>query len=150
VFHQLLIAHDGSEPSRIAAHAAIDLAAQLRAQVTLLTVSPPFHIEKAEDPVLLLDVEKDYVTARTHLAESWLRPCEQYAQSRRVEAASLHVFDDQPWRAIVDTAKRAACDLICVGSHGHSGLLTLMLGSTSYRVLVHATVPVLVHRARGE
>jgi nucleotide-binding universal stress UspA family protein len=149
VFQHLLIAHDGSRAARIAAHAAIDLAAGLRADVTLVTVSPPFHIEQAEDPVMLVDAEKDYVKARTHIVEAWLRPCEQYAESRGVEAASLHVFDDQPWRAIVETAKRAACDLICAGSHGHSRIATLIVGSTTYKVLTHATVPVLVHRARG-
>jgi nucleotide-binding universal stress UspA family protein len=149
MFQHLLIAHDGSEPSRSAAHRGIDLAAELRAQATLIIVSAPFHIEKLEEPVMLVDAEREYVKARTRIAQSWLRPCEKYAESRGVEAASLHVFDDQPHRAIAETAKRAGCDLIHMGSHGHSGMVALLLGSTTYRVLTHATVPVLVHRARG-
>lgn len=47
---------------------------------------------------------------------------------------------------IAQTAEAGGYDLIAMGSHGHSGLGRLVLGSTTMRVLARCTVPVLVIR----
>lgn len=48
---------------------------------------------------------------------------------------------------ILDTAKALGADLIVIGTHGHTGLKHLLLGSTAERVLGHATCPVLTIRS---
>ena len=50
-----------------------------------------------------------------------------------------YAFDE-----IVTVAKHFDIDLIVIGSHGHTGLLHLLLGSTAERVVEHAPCPVLV------
>ena len=45
---------------------------------------------------------------------------------------------------IVTMAKHFDINLIVIGSHGHTGLLHLLLGSTAERVVEHAPCPVLV------
>jgi nucleotide-binding universal stress UspA family protein len=48
--------------------------------------------------------------------------------------------------AIIETARRLGCDLIAMASHGRHGLKGLLLGSETQKVLVHSSIPVLVHR----
>jgi nucleotide-binding universal stress UspA family protein len=45
---------------------------------------------------------------------------------------------------ILETASAEDCDLIVMGSHGHRGIKSLILGSVAQKVLAHATQPVLI------
>lgn len=49
---------------------------------------------------------------------------------------------------IATEAREANCDLIVAGTHGHSALKSLLLGSTAEEVVRHAPVPVLIVRDR--
>jgi nucleotide-binding universal stress UspA family protein len=51
---------------------------------------------------------------------------------------------------ICQTAERLDADAICMGSHGHTGLGGIVLGSVAARVLHQATRPVLLVRIRPE
>jgi nucleotide-binding universal stress UspA family protein len=57
-----------------------------------------------------------------------------------------HASSDDPYEAIVDTARRLHCDLIVMASHGRRGVKGLLLGSETQKVLVHSNIPVLVQR----
>ena len=47
---------------------------------------------------------------------------------------------------IIDAAKQKKCDPILIASHDRGGVLSLILGSVTQRVLAHSSVPVLVYR----
>jgi len=49
-----------------------------------------------------------------------------------------------PYLKIVEAAKRLHCDLIVLGSHGHSGIEKILLGSVAERVIGISPVPVMV------
>jgi nucleotide-binding universal stress UspA family protein len=49
-----------------------------------------------------------------------------------------------PFEEIVSMANHFSVDLIVIGSHGHTGIKRLLLGSTAERVVQHAHCPVLV------
>lgn len=49
-----------------------------------------------------------------------------------------------PAKVILEYAENQKCDLIVIGSRGHSGIVEFMLGSVSHNVVLHAKVPVLV------
>jgi nucleotide-binding universal stress UspA family protein len=49
-----------------------------------------------------------------------------------------------PGREIVDQAHKLSADYIVLGSHGHTTLYDLVVGSTANSVLKHARCPVLV------
>jgi nucleotide-binding universal stress UspA family protein len=53
---------------------------------------------------------------------------------------------DHPYEAILRHAKKAKCDLIVMGSHGRTGLASILLGSETSKVLTHSKIPVLVVR----
>jgi len=58
--------------------------------------------------------------------------------------ASITVAKMPPKQAILEEAKKCHADLIIMGSHRHSVLSDVMLGSTTLKVLHQATIPVLV------
>lgn len=58
------------------------------------------------------------------------------------------VAENSPATALLDAAKDA--DLVIVGSRGHGGFASLLLGSVSSQVVHHAHCPVLVVRPNDE
>ena len=56
------------------------------------------------------------------------------------------VIGGDPDDAIVDYAQEHGADLIVMGSHGHTGLRHLLMGSVAEKVLRHAPCPVLIVR----
>ena len=53
---------------------------------------------------------------------------------------------EQPYKAIIETAKKSGCDLIAMASHGRRGVSALVIGSETTKVLTHSSIPVLVYR----
>jgi nucleotide-binding universal stress UspA family protein len=53
---------------------------------------------------------------------------------------------DHPHQAIIAAAEKMNCDLIVTRSHGRSGIVAMVLGSVTNKVLTHTTIPVLVCR----
>lgn len=56
----------------------------------------------------------------------------------------IEVLSGTPAEAVVGYARRVGADLLCVGSHGRSGMGAVVLGSTSHEVIAHAEIPVLI------
>jgi nucleotide-binding universal stress UspA family protein len=63
-----------------------------------------------------------------------------------VPCTGVRVVSDEPYEAIIATARERHCDLIVMASHGRKGIKGLLLGSETQKVLVHSAIPVLVHR----
>jgi nucleotide-binding universal stress UspA family protein len=53
----------------------------------------------------------------------------------------------EPPEEIVREARERRCDVIVMGTHGHTGLTRVLLGSVAEGVLRHAPCPVLTVRA---
>lgn len=51
-----------------------------------------------------------------------------------------------PFEAIIAEAERIGADMIVMGTHGRSGVLRALAGSTAERVVRHSPVPVLTSR----
>jgi nucleotide-binding universal stress UspA family protein len=139
----ILVAVDGSAPSRHAARFAFALARQTKAQVTLLTVLPP-------PEVLPLGPLTSYAVMQPTLSESEVKKI----QSRQEEICSEH-SDVQSTKivemgpvadTVVDVAQRRAVDLIVMGARGLGPGRRLLMGSVSDRVVHHAHCPVTVWR----
>jgi nucleotide-binding universal stress UspA family protein len=60
--------------------------------------------------------------------------------------AEVRVERGRPDQVILAEARRLGADAIVMGSHGHSSVGELFLGSTAHRVMQRATVPVLLVR----
>ena len=142
----ILMPTDGSELSQNAVDYGMALAKSVNAKATVLTVSAPFRGAVVE-PGLVTDTLDQYEQRTAALAEQYLAAARASAAARGVTCETLHVVHDQPYQAIIDTAARNACDLIVMASHGRRGVVAIVLGSETVKVLTHSTIPVLVVRA---
>lgn len=145
MYKRILIPSDGSDASERAILAGVDFAREAGAEVVGLTVTPPFRAVTA-DTSMLEDTPDQFDAASNARARRILAVVEDAARDAGVPCRSEQAVEDDPYAAIIATARRLDCDLIVMASHGRRGLQGLLLGSETQKVLVHGTIPVLVHR----
>jgi nucleotide-binding universal stress UspA family protein len=145
LFRRILVPTDGSEASERAILAGVAFARALGADIVGLTATPGFRV-LSTDPEMIEDTADQYAAASRERGRRLLATVEQAASEAGVACRLEQTVSDEPWEAIVETAKRLGCDLIVMASHGRRGLSDLLLGSETQKVLVHSTIPVLVHR----
>lgn len=145
MYTHILIPTDGSALSEQAVKQGIAFAKSLKAKVTGLTVSAPFHTF-ALDPMMVSDIPETYKADCEARAQTFLELVKSLAQAAGVVCAVEHVIADHPYEAIIETAKNRGCDLIFMASHGRRGMSAVILGSETVKVLTHSKIPVLVCR----
>jgi nucleotide-binding universal stress UspA family protein len=144
---RILGAVDFSEPARVALHYAADLARLFEAELTLFHV---YHIPgygMPEGSFILPGPEtmsKFFARVDERLA-SWRAE----AEARGARSVDVATAQGSPWHEIVERA-RSGYQLIVVGTHGHTGLRHVLLGSVADRVVRHAPCPVLTVRPSDE
>lgn len=153
VFKHILVPTDGGKLSFEALELAYKLAKAHGAKLSVMTALPVYPPVYAGDGYVMEPltakewkgiVDKKAATIQAD-ASKRLRKLSQ--NSAEVDAIPfIGVSDNQPWQAIIDTAKKKKCDLIVMASHGRRGLSALLLGSETTKVLTHSKVPVLVCR----
>ena len=143
MFSKILVALDGSNPSKIALAYATDLASEQNADLYILSVVPHF-------PPALFD--NGQIEFGPEMREEIIAGYEKLVMKTVDDLKKTHprlksiplVKEGNPATKIVDTAKSTQTDLIVVGNRGTGGILTWMLGSVSRSVSESCTVPVLV------
>jgi nucleotide-binding universal stress UspA family protein len=145
MYTSILIPTDGSELAGKAVQHGIALGQRLGAEITVLTVLPPFHIVTT-DTWMLEDTPAQYkVRMRIH-AEKVLGAAAHAAKAAGVACEMVDVEHEHPYQAIIETADARGCDLVVMASHGRHGIAAIVLGSETVKVLTHSKIPVLVHR----
>lgn len=146
MFKNILIPTDGSEQSQRAISTGLALAKVHQAKITGIHVIPDYHLliayEGAFDPVTEERIEEE-AKAR---AEGYLTFMKNAAHEAGISCDTVCETSDHPYDAILKTAEAKNCDLILMTSHGRKGLVAVLLGSETRKVLTHAKVPVLVVR----
>ena len=145
MFGHLLIATDGSALSESAGRRSITLAKTLGAKATAMTASIPYGKFTAEY-VMVSDTEDAYNRECRSRAEGYLAVIKKAANAAGVACDEVHTFNDHAHEAIIEIAHQRGCDLICMASHGRSGLPALIVGSVTSKVLAQSRIPVLVWR----
>jgi nucleotide-binding universal stress UspA family protein len=142
MFHNILVAVDGSAASDAALMHAIDLAESEHTQLTLMTAV-------AELPPTAYLISGEEIG---QLSETAHRQAEEVIrQARDRVPADLPVttlLSDQPIRpALCRQIKAGHHDLVVMGSRGRGAVRAVLLGSASHYVLHHSPVPVLIVHA---
>ena len=136
----LLVPTDFSEDADRAVDYAVGLAQELKASLTLMTAT--------------------YIGDTPEVSQSYIEKIRAEAQQRieavrqRVEDAGVAVkvvmVTGPPAQRITETAQKESADLIVMGTHGHTGLRHMLIGSVAERVVRHSTCPVLVVPSQTE
>ena len=147
MFRNILVATDGSAPSRHAVKRAVQLAKEQKARVTGFYVGPPWQPAAYAEfvpPATLSPKQHEASVKKAALRH--LGQVKKAAAAARVPCKTFYVMAEYPYAEIIKAAKRYRCDLIVMGSHGRRGISRLLLGSQASKVLAHSTLPVLVVR----
>jgi nucleotide-binding universal stress UspA family protein len=125
-YGHILLASDGSKHSAAASAEAITIAKQCNSTLMIVTVIP-----------------SDAMPAELLAAESNVNQLAESANKEGVKHEAL-VIRGKPHEAIVNTAAEKRADLIVLGSHGLTGLMSLLMGSVTGQVISHTHSAVLV------
>ena len=143
---RILHASDFSGPSRLAFARAIDFAKLARAEVILVHVLNPI-VPYVGDGYVAPQLYDQIVTDLQTRARKQLQQMAARAKAAGVRAGVL-LLEGVPPERIVRAARAKRAGLIVMGTHGHTGLTRMILGSVAGRVVATAPCPVLTVRGR--
>lgn len=134
----MLVPLDLSTDSLRALSLALPLARRFDARIHVLHVDEGVHQfgSTAPSPVLWSEVE-----AKRRLADEV-----ELSFGFRPQGEDCHLRVGKPSQEIVAAASELKADLIVIATHRRSGFKHLLLGSTTEKIIRHATCPVLVVR----
>jgi nucleotide-binding universal stress UspA family protein len=142
MFHNILVAVDGSADADRALTHAIDLAESEHARLTVMTALPRLTVPADVVPGAPLG---ELIEGAHAQAEAAL----QQARDRVPDDVPLTtMLSEQPIRmALIRQIKDGHHDLVVMGSRGRGAVRSALLGSVSHYVLNHSRVPVLIVHA---
>jgi universal stress protein A len=141
---RILVPTDFSKYSDTALTYATALAEKFNAELYLLHVVQDLAVfvpdAVAVTPPIALPVEQFAAAARDAL--------QRVISEQHLERFAIHpeVREGAPFYEIIRFAKEARIDLIVMGTHGHTGLVHVLLGSVTEKVVRKAPCPVLTVR----
>jgi len=135
---KLLLAYDGSEPSKHALEVTSNLAKKLGAKVYLLYV---IDVDAATE--LFGEYSGKIAEELMEKAKEILREALEALKSKGIEVEEL-VDAGTPPEKIVENAKKYDVYMIIMGAHGYGGIKKLLIGSVSEKVIRLSDRPVLV------
>ncbi len=139
MYHHLCLPTDASPLSDHAIDQTLALAHSLRARVTVLSVTTPYHVF-AVTPEQMVAVRDDYEREVRDAARTHLRTVESRAHALSVPCDCVVIEDEHPYEAIIAIANERGWPRMDDGIKG------LVLGSETVKVLTHSAIPVLVYR----
>jgi nucleotide-binding universal stress UspA family protein len=148
MYRHILIPTDGSELSHRAVRHGLSLAKAVGAKVTAVTVEASFNVYDVPSSRMyeMSGAFAEYMERAKAHAGKILDTVTEAARSAGVTCETVQLEQDHPHQAIIAAAEKMNCDLIVMGSHGRSGIVAVVLGSVTNKVLTHTTIPVLVCR----
>lgn len=140
MYDTILVPTDGSDHAHTAAAQASTLAAAFDAQVHVLGV---VDVDAAAGPINAGGVDEAYVD---RLREDARESIEGTADQIAGEWTTA-IREGRPTDEIVEYVREQDVDLVCMGTHGRTGVRRFVAGSVTEDVLRRSPVPVLTARA---
>ncbi|MGC9368758.1 MAG: universal stress protein [Paracoccaceae bacterium] len=144
MFKSILVPFDGSQGAQNALRVACELALELGAALTILTVyrhhsmlEASFSMVRPSEPGNLDDIMRGHAREVAEQAKA-------LARENGIESPRAFVKSGPAARTIVKFAGEHEHDLIVIGSRGMGSIEEYLLGSVSHKVTGLAKQPVLV------
>jgi nucleotide-binding universal stress UspA family protein len=139
MYERILVATDGSSYSDNAVDYAISLAKSSGAELIAL------HVATIDPSIgMIWEDVKDIVLGRQG---EMLEGVKKKAEEKGVEARVM-LETGIPSEKIIEVAEREDADIIIMGSHGHTKIGKIVIGSVTERVAGSANCPVTVIRTK--
>lgn len=142
---KVLIAIDYNPVSEKVAEAGYDLAKKLGAEVCLLHVIAEMSYYTTQYPTFM-GYDGYGVTTDLSVASEMRKYTEEFLESAAKHlndpSVSTHLVEGDTPNAILDYAEEWGADLIVMGTHSHSTLEKLFLGTVASKVLEKTPIPV--------
>jgi nucleotide-binding universal stress UspA family protein len=142
-FNRILCAVDFSPTSLRAFETAVDLAARLGSEVHVMHVYqlPAYAMPDGG----AFEIPPEVQVGLTQQMEAHLKSFIKPKEGVNVTITPA-LYEGVPYVEIVRAAKEQGADLVVIGTHGHTGLSHLLMGSVAERVVRTSEVPVLTVR----
>lgn len=142
-FRSILVPTDFSEQFMISLNYAKELAGSNGAQLHIIHV-----IEHSVYPADLGITQASFIDLEMQMNKKSMEQLESIKKDLERDKinAILHVCAGRASEKIIEYANEHKIDLICIATHGRSGLEHLLFGSTTEKVLRKAPCPVLTVR----
>jgi nucleotide-binding universal stress UspA family protein len=133
---RILIAVDGSKYSDMVVDQAVSLGQTCNSSVFAISVIDLYPEQLAVAPALEEKMAKD--------TREVLERVKDRVKKENIPCETIVRIGGQPHEFIVEEAKEKNIDLIVMGTHGKTGLKSVLIGSVAQKVIGHAPCPVLV------
>jgi nucleotide-binding universal stress UspA family protein len=143
MYHRILVAVDGSDTSRIALDAALNLAQSEHAELQPVFVvddAPLYYSVPGFDPSIVTRAQMEEGERIVAEAAQTMRERSIAGTPRVVTTSSLEGIAER----IVHATREFGADLLVLGTHGRRGVRRLVLGSVAEQTLRLAQLPVLL------
>lgn len=137
-FKKILVALDGSIPSRRGMNEAVSLARQSNGSITGIHILPDIYIGRA--------VTFAYRKILSKKSKKFIWEGKILAARHGIEFEGKVLTSNDIVNTITDFAKSNKFDIIVIGARGQSSPKTQFLGSVSNGILSSSNLPVLVVR----
>ena len=137
-YGKILVAVDNSEHALNAAKKAFELADQLHGNLIIVSVADP---SREVIPELALPTESHHEKV---MKEANIRLDSFAKQYANVKAIQRLDPIGTPKEEIIKTAETLGADIIVMGTHGRTGLISLLMGSVAEYIIKHSKIPVMV------
>lgn len=141
----ILVPTDGTDAVDAPLKAALELARKTGGKIVTLTVASELPLDPAANTMPASEWKNYEKYLRDEAAKN-LAPVTIAAREAGVPCEGVVEQGDDPAEKILAVAQRLGCDAIFMASHRKSALMKLFVGSSTQKVLAHATVPVMVFR----
>lgn len=142
---RILVATDFSEQAGKAFEAALALAARTKAEVHVI------HAQEVALPLFepyAVVIPADWIGEARRLTQEKLAQAHQAVKAKGL-SGTTHLGDVPAAHAVAERARSLGADLVVLGTHGHTGLKHVLLGSVAERTLRLAPCSVLIVKQKG-
>jgi nucleotide-binding universal stress UspA family protein len=147
VFSKVLVAYDGSDPSKRALDHAAKMAAMFEGELVILTVVPKVSVPVYSNAELGAQA-MDIASLQERMHENYSLSLKKAEEEIKGLYPHLNVEtilkEGRPSSTIVSEAERLGVSLIVIGSRGLGGISGWILGSTSRQVVDQCTKAILI------